>query len=62
MWSDNGTNFVGAEKELKEAIELLKEDPSASRFGITWKFNPPTYPWMGGSWEVLVKLVKRALK
>ena len=32
-----------------------------SRYLITWKFNPPVSPWMGGSWESLIKSTKRAL-
>ena len=33
-----------------------------SNCGIAWKFNPPVSPWIGGSWESLIKLSKRALK
>ena len=29
---------------------------------IIWKFNPPLSPWMGGSWESLIKSMKRALR
>ena len=30
--------------------------------GITWYFNPPSSPHMGGIFESMVKQVKRALK
>ena len=63
--SDNGSNFIGAEKELKEALKQLNHDKIIdvmSRQNIEWKFNPPISPWMGGVWESLVKLVKRALR
>ena len=29
---------------------------------IEWKFIPPISPWMGGAWEIMVKITKRALK
>ena len=63
--SDNGSNFIGAEKELKEALKQLNHDKIIdimSRQNIEWKFNPPISPWMGGVGESLVKLVKRALR
>ena len=49
--SDNGSNFIGAEKELKEALKQLNHDKIidvASRQNIEWKFNPPTSPWIEG--------------
>ncbi|XP_026731188.1 uncharacterized protein LOC113496223 [Trichoplusia ni] len=52
LFSDNGTNFVGTNKEL-EAAALEK--------GIKWKFIPPGSPNMGGAWERLVRTVKTAL-
>ena len=60
--SDNGSNFIGAEKELKEALKQLNHDKIidlASRQNIEWKFNPPTSPWIEGVWESLVKSIKR---
>ena len=49
--SDNGSNFIGAEKELKEALKQLNHDKIIdvmSRQNIEWKFNPLISPWMGG--------------
>ena len=49
--SDNGSNFIGAEKELKEALKQLNHDKIIdvmSRQNMEWKFNPPISPWMGG--------------
>ena len=63
--SDNGTNFVGAQRELSDAIQKLdqhkiRDELSPER--IQWKFNPPSSPWMGGCMVAMVKLTKRALK
>ncbi|CAK1594449.1 unnamed protein product [Parnassius mnemosyne] len=67
LWSDNGTNFVGAAKELKcmfeqgkanlarEVAELLSND------GTTWHFIPPKAPNFGGLWEAGVRSVKKHL-
>lgn len=60
IYSDNGTNFVGAQKELvsmmkKASVDLEKE-------GIEWHFNPPAAPHFGGIWESAVKSMKHHLK
>ena len=63
--SDNGLDFISAEKELKEALKQLNHDKIIdvmSRKNIEWKFNPPISSWMEGVWESLVKSVKRALR
>ena len=42
---DNGTNFVGAERELRETIRLLNQQKIANFLlsqEIEWKFNTPT--------------------
>ncbi|KAJ8346562.1 hypothetical protein SKAU_G00279630 [Synaphobranchus kaupii] len=59
---DNGTNFVGGDRELQEALAemapRLKEHLAKQK--IT--FNPPGAPHFGGTWEREVKSVKTALK
>ena len=63
--SDNGSNFVGAEKEISECLKLLDQNKIQTELAkneITWKFNPPASPWMGGVFESLVKTTKKALK
>ena len=65
VMSDNGTNFVGAERELREALEDLDQEKITNELtarGVRWIFNPPAAPWFGGAWEALVKSVKRAMK
>ena len=62
---DNGTNFVGANKELKSCVRQLDQPRiirCLSQNWITWIFNPPVSPWMGGIWESRIKSVKRSLK
>ncbi|XP_067635222.1 uncharacterized protein [Eurosta solidaginis] len=62
--SDNGTNFVGAQRELNEAHRMLNferiSDEATSR-NIDWKFNCPSNPSSGGCWERLIGVVKRIL-
>ena len=43
MRSDNGSNFIGAEKELKHALTCIDQNIVAqtlSKQHIQWKFNP----------------------
>ena len=52
--SDNGTNFVGAERELRQAVQALNNVKVASSMtsqGIEWHFNPPQAPHFGGVFE-----------
>ena len=63
--SDNGTNFVGGERELREAVKSLSQERITSELSqsyIDWHFNTPAASHMGGAWERLVGSVKRALK
>ncbi|XP_071118402.1 uncharacterized protein [Haliotis cracherodii] len=62
--SDNGTNFVGAAKELKQLISGLNSDVIKSTLAnksVKWLFNPPHAPYFGGVFESLVKSAKRAI-
>ncbi|XP_076398077.1 uncharacterized protein LOC143266403 [Megachile rotundata] len=64
VYSDNGTNFRGASKELKEAIAEIdkeKQREYALTQRIESKFIPPDAPHMGGAWERLIRSVKTAL-
>ena len=63
IMSDNGTNFVGAQKELLACVESWNKLAPADfvQKGHNWKFNPPSAPHHGGSWERLVRSVKRVL-
>lgn len=59
IYSDNGTNFVGADRELKALFENI--EPACAQKAIEWAFIPPRAPHMGGLWEAAVKLVKKHL-
>jgi len=66
VYSDNGTNLTAGEKELRDGLVSVMQDP---RFiqelvekGVTWRFNPPGAPHFGGSWERLVRSTKEALR
>ena len=65
IFSDNGTNFKGAERELQENLHQLDQErihKFLQRSHTTWHFIPPYSPHFGGVWESLVKSVKRALQ
>ena len=65
MLSDNGSQLVGAERELRKMIEGLDTEKlqefSAER-GMEWKFTTPAAPHQNGCAEALVKSCKIALK
>ena len=63
--SDNGTNFVGANNEMKTCLKQLDQVKIKSYMcgkNIKWIFNPPTSPWMSAVWESLVKSVQKTWK
>lgn len=63
MYSDNGTNFRGADQELraayKEWLPALRNEGLLRR--MEWRFIPPGAPNQGGAWERMVRSVKTAL-
>ncbi|XP_022814033.1 uncharacterized protein LOC111347879 [Spodoptera litura] len=67
MWSDNGTNFHGACRELDTLLRSenskLAKDIAASLAGegTTWHFIPPHAPNFGGLWESGIKSCKKHL-
>ena len=69
IWSDHGTNFIGAVRELKEFITFFQNQQTqgvisefCSMQTITWSFIPERTPHFGGLWEAAVKSMKRHLK
>ena len=64
MFSDNGTNFKGADRELKTLLSELDEpkiNVSVANKGVKWHFNPPLAPHFGGAHESMIKSAKRAI-
>ena len=57
IWSDNGSNFIGAERELWKAFLEMNhgrvKDFLATKGTdwIVWKKNPPSASHFGGIWE-----------
>jgi hypothetical protein len=69
LFSDNGTNFVGANNELHNLEQLFKIQINGEKIvntlandQITWHFIPPRAPHFGGLWEASVKSLKNHLK
>jgi hypothetical protein len=69
MYSDNGTNFVGANKELQTLKQLFKDSQfqqelfsESLKYNTNWKFIPANSPHWGGLWEAGVKSVKGHIK
>ena len=62
--SDNGTNFIAGNRELREAIEEWNEE-QINEFmiqrNIKWVFNPPFASHQGGVWERCVRSIRRTL-
>ncbi len=64
MLSDNGTNFVGAERELREALSNLNHsiiENAMLQKGIKWVFNSPAASHQGEVWERQIRTVRRIL-
>jgi hypothetical protein len=64
LYSDKGTQLVGASNELREIVRNLAWDDIAkygSSFNAEWEFAPADGKWYNGATESLVKSVKRAL-
>jgi len=59
VYSDYGTNFIGAVRVLRQLIN----DQANQRYSIpgVWNFNPPGAPNFGELWETAVKSAKRLL-
>ncbi|XP_071963874.1 uncharacterized protein [Antedon mediterranea] len=64
IMSDNGRNFVGADRELKGVLKSLDKDKIQSVTvvtGIKWSFILPMTPHFGGVHESLIKSANRAI-
>ena len=64
VYSDQGSNFVGVNHELRQQYELWNK--SAQAWGsawpqVEWRFAPPYSPRWNGHVEIMVKLFKKTL-
>ena len=62
--SDRGTNFVGAERELKANIDQWNDkqvQEALLQKNIQWVFNPPHASHFGGVWERQIRTVRKVL-
>lgn len=69
IYSDHGTNFVGAKNKLQELQNFLEISSTQSALQtkcleqeISWHFIPPRAPEHGGLWEAGVKSMKHHLE
>ncbi|XP_063383605.1 uncharacterized protein LOC134669918 [Cydia fagiglandana] len=68
MWSDHGTNFIGAKKDLiamwRQGQARIPDEFAAQldNMRIKWKYIPPAAPNFGGIWEAGVKSIKYHMK
>ncbi|XP_053686295.1 uncharacterized protein LOC128735835 [Sabethes cyaneus] len=68
IYSDNGTNFVGARNHIKELFKMFNDreyresvTKECAKEGMQWHFNPPSAPHFGGLWEAAVRSAKHHL-
>lgn len=66
IWSDNGTNFVGADRELKRQFSRLGNERKITEFvaseSVFCLFIVSHAPHFCGLWEAAVKKAKLHLK
>lgn len=70
LWSDSGSNFIGAKPVLEDLHKFLerqdgvKLEIEAAKNGTewSWKIHPADSPHRNGAAEAAVRLVKRALQ
>ncbi|XP_059062116.1 uncharacterized protein LOC131854947 [Achroia grisella] len=68
IWSDNGTNFIGAARELKSLFSTERSAiateiaNSLACNGTKWHFIPPRALNFGGLWEAGIKSTKYHLQ
>lgn len=64
LLSDQGTNFRGGERELKQGFDFLQPELQTNLAAqqVRFYFNPPNSPHFGGCWEREIRSLKQALQ
>ncbi|XP_015920366.2 uncharacterized protein [Parasteatoda tepidariorum] len=66
FFSDCGSNFFAANKEINRVVKSFRKEESIHQYfaeeQIKWHFNPPSAPHFGEIWEAAVKSAKSHLK
>ena len=63
--SDNGSNFLRGERELREAIQGWNQEKIHEFLlakSIEWVFNPPAGLHHGGVWERCIRTTRKVMK
>ena len=61
MWSDRGTNFIGASKKV-DGIDPDVVCRKLKLLNIKWVFNPPHSSHFGGIWERKIGATRRVME
>ncbi|KAI8503729.1 hypothetical protein Bbelb_187000 [Branchiostoma belcheri] len=64
MWSDNGTNLVGAKTELRKELEKWNKEKIKENLlqkQVDWHFSPPSGSHFGGVWERQIRTIRQVL-
>lgn len=64
MYSDPGSQLVGASAELKQSWKNIDKDKViqvSANAGMEWRFGPADSPWYQGAAEALIRSVKRGI-
>jgi hypothetical protein len=64
IYSDPGSQLVGASEELKKAWREVDREvllQTGAEAGLKWIFGPAESPWHQGAVEALVKVAKKAI-
>lgn len=65
LFSDNGTNFRGAEAEVKQMLQNWNKTKILDRLrkqGIQWHFSAPYASHTGGVWERMIRTVRKNMR
>ncbi|XP_039431340.1 uncharacterized protein LOC120414278 [Culex pipiens pallens] len=66
IWSDHRTNFVGANRRIREHLQSPEFNGAVNQYlsdhKVKWTFITPSAPHMGGIWEAAVKSMKKHLR